>query len=85
MCSAVIEQASAGERLRLTVESAGDQVRVSITRPASVRALSEEQLLGSQADLDHGFKFRLVRGLARLAGADLMAPEGIVSLIFPRG
>jgi hypothetical protein len=85
MCSAVIEQASSGERLRLTVESAGDQVRVSITRPASVRALSEEQLLGGQADLDHGFKFRLVRGLARLAGADLMAPEGIVSLLFPRG
>ena len=85
MCSAVIEQASPGERLRLTVESAGDQVRVSMTRPVSVRALSEEQLLGSQADLDHGFKFRLVRGLARLAGADLMAPEGIVSLLFPRG
>ena len=85
MCSAVIEQAEPGERLRLTVESAGGQVRVSMTRPVSLRGLSEEQLLGCQADLDHGFKFRLVRGLARLAGADLMAPEGIVSLLFPRG
>jgi hypothetical protein len=85
MCSAVIDQAEPGERLRLTVESAGGQVRVSMTRPVSLRGLSEEQLLGCQADLDHGFKFRLVRGLARLAGADLMAPEGIVSLLFPRG
>lgn len=84
MCSAVIEQAGRGERLRLIVEPAGERVRVSMTRPVSVSGLSEEELLGSHADLDHGFSFRLVRGLARLAGADLMVSEGMVSLLFPR-
>jgi hypothetical protein len=84
MCSAVIEQARSGESLRLTVEAAGERWRVSITRPSTIASLSEEQLLAGEADFDHAFPLRLVRGLARIAGADMTAPPGAVSLLFPR-
>jgi hypothetical protein len=84
LCSAVIGQAQSGERLRLSLERTGDRSRVSITRPASLRRLSEEQLLGGDVQSDQGFSFRLIRGLARLAGADLAAPQSAISLLFPR-
>lgn len=84
MCGAVIEQAGPGERLRLGVDCTGDRVRVSITRPAALSGISQDELLGSKADLDHGFSLRLVRGLARLAGADLAVGDDAISLLFAR-
>jgi len=84
MCGALIDEAEAGEHLRLTVERAGERSRVSMTRPAKLADYSADELLGGGADLDHGFSLRLVRGLARLAGADLVVPHGSVSLLFPR-
>lgn len=83
LCSTVIGRAEAGEQLRLAVTS-GERMRVCLTRPASLASLSEEDLLGSPADLDQGFPLRLVRGLARLAGAELTATEGSIGLLFPR-
>lgn len=85
MCGAVIAQAGPGERLRLFVDCAGDRVRVSITRPATLAGISDDELLGSKADLDHGFSLRLVSGLARIAGADLVLGDEAVSLLFARG
>jgi hypothetical protein len=84
MCSAVVEQARSGERLRLGVEPAGERWRVSITRPARLATLSEDQLLAGEADFEQAFSLRLVRGLARIAGADMIAPKGSISLLFPR-
>ena len=84
MSSAVIEQAEAGERLRITIGNAARRSNVSISRPARLADISEEQLLGGDLDLDHGFSFRLIRGLAQLAGAELLAPQGSISLSFPR-
>ena len=84
MCSALIEQADAGERLRLGVERAGERWRVSMTRPARLSALTAEQLLGAEANFEQGFSLRLVQGLARIAGAELAAPKGTISLLFPR-
>jgi signal transduction histidine kinase len=85
LCSAVVEQAEAGEQLRLTIERAGDRARVSMTRPARLAGLAEEQLLSGEPDLDRGFSLRLVQGLARISGAELRAPQGAVVLIFRRG
>jgi hypothetical protein len=85
MCSALIEQAEPKERLRISIERAGERWRVSMTRPASLSALSEEQLLEGELDLEQSFSLRLLRGLARIAGADLVAPKGAISLLFPRG
>ena len=84
MYSALIEQAEAGERLRLGVDRAGERWRVSITRPAKLAALSEDELVGGNADFEQSFSLRLVQGLARIAGADLVAPKGTISLLFPR-
>jgi K+-sensing histidine kinase KdpD len=84
MCSAAIEKARAGERLRLTVEQAGDRLRVSITRPSGLPDLADGQQAGNEADLDRCFSLRLVRGLARIAGADLVTSSDAVSLLFPR-
>jgi signal transduction histidine kinase len=84
MCSALIEQAEAGERLRLGVDRAGERWRVSMTRPAKLAALSEDELVGGEADFEQSFSLRLVQGLARIAGADLAAPKGTISLLFPR-
>ena len=84
MCSAVMDKAQPGEHLRLTVERAGERSRVSMTSPAALCDLPEEQLLGGETGLEQGFPLRLVRGLARLAGADLTARQGSISLLFPR-
>lgn len=84
MCSAAIEQAGAGELLRVTVDQAGDRSRVSITLPSGLADLSDGQQSGSEADLDRCFSLRLVRGLARIAGADLVTSGDSVSLFFPR-
>ncbi|HEY7006797.1 MAG TPA: histidine kinase dimerization/phospho-acceptor domain-containing protein, partial [Sphingomicrobium sp.] len=85
MCSALIEQAEPGERLRLSVDRTGERWRLSMTHPARLAALSEEQLLGGGMDFDQGFSLRLVQGLARIAGAVLGAPKSTISLLFPRG
>ena len=84
MCSAVIEQARSGERLRLNLEPAGERWRVSIARPSRLSSLTEDQLLAGDADFEQAFSLRLVRGLARIAGADMAAPRGTISLLFPR-
>ena len=84
MCSALIEQADSGERLRLSVERAGERWRVSMSRPERLATLGDEQIFGSAGDFEQGFSLRLVQGLARIAGADLVAPKGTVALLFPR-
>ena len=84
MCSALIQQATAGERLRLNVERAGERWRLSMTRPAALSPLSKEELLGGESAPDEGFPLRLVRGLAGMAGADVDAPQGRISLLFAR-
>jgi signal transduction histidine kinase len=84
MCSALLEQAESGERLRLTVERAGERWRVSMSRPARLAGMAEEELLGRGAEFDESFSLRLVSGLARIAGAELVAPPGTLALLFPR-
>jgi len=84
MCSAMVERAGSGERLRLTVDQAVDQCRVAITRPAALQGLSDEQLFGSEAAISSDtFGLRLTRGLARIAGADLVATGAALALVFP--
>lgn len=92
LIDAVIEGAERGERLRLVAEQTAAQCRVSITRPAALRNIPEAQLFEagppfaeeqqSQA-LSVGFALRLVRGLARIAGADLVLPAADFTLLLP--
>lgn len=85
MCTAVVERGSPGESLRLGVESESEECRVSITRPRVLKELSEEQLFGGGEESQiQAFPLRLTRGLAKIAGARLIASDCDLSLVFPK-
>ncbi len=85
MCSAVIECAAEGERLTLSVDQALENCRVSISRPAALRGMSDEELFESQeAEVTQSFWLHLTRGLARIAGVTLVASPDSIALTFPR-
>jgi hypothetical protein len=84
MCSALVEEADAGERLRIEIERTGEQWRLSMSRPARLLDVADEELFGSEADFEHGFSLRLVRGLGRIAGAELASDKDRIALLFPR-
>ena len=83
-CAAIIERSVKGERLRVAVNRAGDEIRVAISRPAALQGLSEDALFGAgRAETSRNFQLRLVRGLARVAGAELGASASSITLTFP--
>jgi signal transduction histidine kinase len=86
--SAIVERAEAGERIRISLEQSSEQCRLSISRPAAIRSLSDAQLFDAPDDpqegLLAGFSLRLVRGLARIAGGDLVTSRVGLTLTFPR-
>jgi hypothetical protein len=85
LASAVIERAESGEAVRLVVECAADGCRLSISRPAALRGLTDAELFGA-AEGDSvgsaGFILRLARGLARVAGTELVATPAVLRLNF---
>jgi hypothetical protein len=83
MCSGVIARSGPGEHLRLSVDRSHDQCDVSITKPAALQGLSDDELFGSGAVIGEGFELRLARGMARLAGADLVSTSDAICLRFP--
>ena len=86
--SAVVGRAEAGERVRISLEQSSEQCRLSISRPAALRSLPDAQLFdapdGAEEGLLAGFSLRLVRGLARIAGGDLVTSRAGLTLTFPR-
>ena len=92
LSAGMIEHAATGERLRLAAEANGTSCRFAITRPAALRGLSDDRLFdprsgiaedGETAALGVGFSLRLVRGLARIAGGDMVASAAGITLILP--
>jgi hypothetical protein len=84
---AVADQARAGERLQLSVDQSGDRVRISVSRPEALRRLADSDLfeVAPGGDGQHaGFSLRLARGLARIAGGDLVSSRDAFTLVFPR-
>jgi hypothetical protein len=84
LCGAVFERAQAGEKLRLTVEQAHGPCRVAISRPAALAGAGDTTLFGADLQDIQGFSLRLVRGLARIAGAQLVTLPAAIALDFPR-
>jgi hypothetical protein len=91
--SAVIERAGPGEHLLISVAQDETQCRVSLSRPVGLREASDVQLFegvgvttGSNEGLGLSpeFSLRLVRGLARVAGGDLVTTPASLVLVFPR-
>ena len=75
----LIAKAGPKERLQVNIGGDAEGPRISISRPERLRA-------GDIADAEAGMDFalRLVRGLARLAGADLMSGRDGFTLVFRR-
>lgn len=91
LCSGMIENAQAGERLRIALEQNGTSCRLSVSRPAALRTLTDAHLFdtgatgeGEGPSLGIGFSLRLVRGLARIAGGDLVTSSAGITLLLPR-
>jgi hypothetical protein len=84
LTGALIEQARSGERLRLSVDQTEGSCRVSVSRPAALIGASDGSLFGADLQDMHGFSLRLVRGLARIAGARLVTMPAAIALEFPR-
>jgi hypothetical protein len=84
LCTAVLEEAQAGERLQLSIEPGHGRLRVSITRPRRLSGGGVNEQLGDPAvELEEAFPLRLVRGLARIAGSELVISPSTISLSFP--
>ena len=83
---ALAERAEAGERLQVSADAASDGARISISRPQAFRGISDSELFGGgQVEgIQGGFSLRLARGLARIAGGDLVSGRDNFALVFPR-
>jgi signal transduction histidine kinase len=88
--SALIGRAEAGERLKLSVEQSEAECRLSISSPRALQGIPESQLFDAEgpgpesSGLLAGFSLRLVRGLARIAGGDLVPSRVGLTLTFQR-
>ena len=85
LCTSIVALAQAGERLRLSVDQAGDHCRFSISRPAALRGVSDGRLFDPSQNAEGGSaSLRLIRGLARIAGGDLLTSPAGFTLAFQR-
>jgi hypothetical protein len=83
---ALVDIAEPRERLQVSVDLGSEGARISVTRPVALRGLSEAELFASRADGGQGgFMLRLARGLARIAGGDLVGGRDDLALVFARG
>ena len=88
--TAVIGMADADDRLFISADSRAGQCRAWIDRPGSLKRIREEALLdpafGAEGrGLPFGIALRLVRGLAGIAGGELVIEPGRLGLSLPAG
>ena len=86
--AALAERAEPGERLTVSAELAADGACVSVSRPAQLRGASNGELFDARVSAEGimgGFMLRLVRGLGRIIGGDLVGRQNAFVLVFPRG
>jgi len=83
---ALADRTERGERLEVAAEAAPGAARISITRPSAFKGTADAELFGVSAaeGVDGGFSLRLARGLARIAGGDLVTSRDALALTFPR-
>jgi signal transduction histidine kinase len=88
LVTALVQVATRGERIQLSLELASDGARIAASRPAALRGLAEDELfetIPAGEGRPGAFTLRLVRGLARIAGGDLVSGRDSFALAFPRG
>ena len=83
--SALAGEAGRGERLQLSADSVPDGARITISRPAALQGVGDfEPVRFRQRDRAGAFSIRLARGLARIAGGDLVTSRDSMALLFAR-
>jgi len=84
--TALAERAAPGDKLQVWTELVNGSARISVTRPAVLGAIPDSELFGGEGGdgLPGGFSLRLARGLARIAGGDLVSSRDAFALVFPR-
>ena len=84
--TALADRAERGERLEVAAEAAAGGARISIRRPAALQGIAEAELFGGPGEegVEGSFSLRLARGLARIAGGDLVAGRDDFALLFRR-
>ena len=85
--SALAKKAAGGERLQVASDLAGSNARITINRPSLLSGVSDSDLFAAARGRERaqgGFSLRLARGLARIAGGDLVSSRDSFALVFPR-
>lgn len=76
-----------GESLTLSAERADGGCHVLLTRPAKLRGIPDGQLFDGAGSAGQeglpGFTLRLTRGLARIAGGDILVRPESIALVLP--
>ena len=87
-CFALVDLASARERLSIAVDCDVGQCLVTMSRPQALSGLSDAQLFGRSFDsadvLASSFSLKLARGIAQTAGGDLRVTGDKLALVLPR-
>ncbi|MEO5972204.1 MAG: histidine kinase dimerization/phospho-acceptor domain-containing protein, partial [Sphingomicrobium sp.] len=87
-CAALIDAAEPGEPLRIAFGAEDGQCRVAMTRPRALTMPSGEAIAGAiergGGELGAEFWLHLVRGLAHLAGGDLLVADDQLTLTIPQ-
>jgi hypothetical protein len=84
LCLAVVGSAAAGETLTFRIGSDGDFCVIGVNRPASLSVLDLAPDRNRRSSDAASLPLRLVMGLARAAGGDLVATPDELSLRLPK-
>jgi hypothetical protein len=84
LCLAVVGSAAAGETLTFRIGSDGKGCMIGVNRPASLNGLDLAPERNRRSSDAASLPLRLVMGLARAAGGDLVATAGELNLHLPK-
>ena len=84
LCLAVVGSAAAGEALTFRLGSDGECCSISVSRPASLGGIDLAPERNRRSSDAASLPLRLVMGLARAAGGDLVATPSELSLRLPK-
>lgn len=90
LVGSLLDVSAKGDRLQVTASQSDERCSIAIDRPGVVRGLSENDLMDPAFTLSSagagkislGFSLRLVRGIAQLAGGDLVTTPRQLILLF---
>jgi len=83
-CTALIDAAEPGEGMRIGFSAGDGQCRIAVSRPRGLDVASGGTIERGDGELGAAFWFHLVRGLAHVAGGDLLVGDEWLTLTIPQ-